>query len=70
MIPFDITAKAHKQESIRIDADYMNKNFEKYIRAYNIDDFDKTLIDRLRMMLHKSFAQLSQDEQRCQTNFG
>ena len=65
VIPFDITAKAHKQESIRIDADYMNKNFEKYIRAYNIDDFDSTLIDQLRMMLHKSFAQLSQEEQRA-----
>ena len=65
MIPFDLTAKAHKQESIRIDADYMNKNFEKYIRAYNIDDSDKTLIDQLRMMLHKSFAQLSQEEQRA-----
>ena len=65
LIPFDLTAKAHKQESIRIDADYMNKNFEKYIRAYNIDDSDKTLIDQLRMMLHKSFAQLSQEEQRA-----
>lgn len=65
VIPFDITAKAHRQESIRIDADYMNKNFEKYIRAYNIDDFDSTLIDQLRMMLHKSFAQLSQEEQRA-----
>lgn len=64
-IPFDLTAKAHKQESIRIDADYMNKNFEKYIREYNIDDFDKARIDQLRMMLHKSFAQLSQEEQRA-----
>lgn len=64
-LPLDMEPHAHRRQSIRIDADYMNTNFERYTKEYALDDGDSERLEQLKMMLHKSFAQLSQDEQKA-----
>ncbi len=63
-VPFDIESHLIAIDTGRIDADYMNSRFEKYLkelRKYNIDQNQLQLtLDEL----HKSFATLSVDEQK------
>ena len=61
-IPFDIDSHITEIDTGRIDADYMNSRFEKYLRVLQSDDEqarEATLAD-----LHRSFTSLSQAEQR------
>ena len=62
-IPFEIDTHLTEMDTGRIDSDYMNSQFEKYLRALDSDvspeEQEKLLAD-----LHKSFAALSQKEQR------
>ena len=43
----------------------MNENFTKWLKALNQDEIDPEELDRLNSELHKSFASLTQDDQRC-----
>ncbi len=63
-VPFDIDGHLTEIDTGRIDADYMNARFEKYLRALGQDDFDKEQLQGLVDELHKSFASLTQDEQK------
>ena len=61
-IPFDIDSHITEIDTGRIDADYMNSRFEKYLKVLQSGDekaMEATLAD-----LHRSFASLSQEDQR------
>jgi type I restriction enzyme R subunit len=63
-VPFDIDGHITEIDTGRIDADYMNARFKKYLRALEQDDFDKEQLQGTKDELHKSFASLTQDEQK------
>lgn len=61
-IPFDIDSHITEIDTGKIDADYMNSRFEKYIKVLQSGDGpteEETLAE-----LHRSFASLSQEDQR------
>lgn len=61
-IPFDIDSHITEIDTGKIDADYMNTRFEKYLKVLQSGDElakENTLAD-----LHRSFASLSQEEQK------
>lgn len=62
-VPYDVQIHITEYDTAKIDADYMNSRFEKFIKLiqgeYNQDTLDKTLTE-----LHKSFAMLSPEEQK------
>jgi len=47
-----------------IDADYMNSRFDKFFKLWQQGDYDQAAMDQVLRNLHKSFAMLSQIEQR------
>ena len=60
-VPYDIDGHLTEIDTGRIDTDYMNSNFVKWLKALNAgDDGLKEATEEL----HRSFAILSQDEQR------
>jgi type I restriction enzyme R subunit len=63
-VPFDIDGHITEIDTGRIDADYMNARFEKYLKALTQDDFDNEEFQNTVDELHKSFASLTQDEQK------
>ena len=61
-IPYDIDGYLTEIDTDKIDADYMNTRFEKYLKTLqdgNADEIQKTLSE-----LHRSFASLTQEEQK------
>ncbi len=58
--PFDIDTYITEIDTGRIDTDYMNANFSKWLKA--IANNEST--DALESELHRSFASLSQEEQK------
>jgi type I restriction enzyme R subunit len=61
-IPYDIDSHITERDTGKIDADYMNSRFEKYLKELQSGDEharEKTLVE-----LQRSFSSLSQDEQR------
>lgn len=60
-IPYDLDGHLTEIDTGRIDADYMNANFDKWLKALNEDDGD---IEAASKELHRSFATLSQEEQK------
>lgn len=61
-IPFDINSHITEIDTGKIDADYMNSRFEKYLRVLHSGDGpakEATLAE-----LHRSFTSLSQEDQR------
>ena len=63
-IPFDIESHLVAIDTGRIDTNYMNSRFEKYLKELRQKDID---IDQLQLTLdelHKSFATLSNEEQK------
>ncbi len=61
-IPFDIDSHITESDTGKIDADYMNSRFQKYLKVLQSGDQaakETTLAD-----LHRSFASLSQEEQK------
>jgi type I restriction enzyme R subunit len=64
-VPFDITGHLTEIDTGKIDADYMNSRFDKYLKLMNLDPQpSKELIDQALDDLHKTFATLTQEEQR------
>ena len=62
-VPFDIANHLTEIDTGKIDADYMNSRFQKYLKTLQAgaDNADiKSAVDEL----HKSFASLSQEEQK------
>ena len=67
-VPFDLSGHLTEIDTGRIDADYMNARFDKYLKIVEqgVDD------DEIRNTvneLHKSFATLSQEEQKVANRF-
>ena len=61
-IPFEIDSHITEIDTGKIDADYMNSRFEKYLKVLQSGDVpakEATLAE-----LHRSFASLSQEDQR------
>ncbi|WP_020397154.1 type I restriction endonuclease subunit R, EcoR124 family [Thiolinea disciformis] len=62
-IPFDISGYLTEIDTGKIDADYMNSRFEKYLKELHQHQ-DQTSIELTLNELHKSFASLTQVEQK------
>ncbi|OOF11731.1 DEAD/DEAH box helicase [Salinivibrio sp. PR5] len=62
-IPFDLVGHLTEIDTGRIDSDYMNSRFEKYLRVLN-SGVSKEEAERTLNELHQSFSSLSQDEQK------
>ena len=63
-VPYDLVGYITEIDTGRIDADYMNKRFEKYLKLIQNDEATKELIEQALNELHKSFATLNQEEQK------
>lgn len=62
-IPYDIDANIMEIDTLTIDTDYMNSRFTKYIRAIS-DGADNETVSSVLEDLHRSFAMLTQEEQK------
>ena len=62
-VPFDIDTRIIEHDSEKIDKDYMNSRFEKYIKLL-AEDVSKEEVEKLRKELHASFSMLSQERQK------
>jgi type I restriction enzyme R subunit len=63
-VPFDIDGYLTEIDTGIIDADYMNSRFEKYLKTLQQAGIDPTDLQQTLDELHKSFASLSQEEQK------
>lgn len=61
-VPFDIDGYLTQIDTGIIDADYMNSRFEKYLKILKSGDIDQ--VQKTLDELHKSFASLTQEEQK------
>jgi type I restriction enzyme R subunit len=63
-IPFEIEGYLTEIDTQKIDADYMNSRFEKYLKNLKKENIDAAELQNTLDELHKSFAFLSQEEQK------
>ena len=63
-IPFEIDGYITEIDTGVIDAGYMNSRFDKYLKTLKQEDADSEQIQKTLDELHKSFATLTQDEQK------
>jgi type I restriction enzyme R subunit len=69
-VPFEIDGHLTEIDTGKIDADYMNSRFDKYLKLKNLDPRpSRELIDNALSDLHKTFATLTQEEQKYATIF-
>lgn len=61
--PYDIEIHITEYDTAKIDADYMNSRFEKFLKLIQ-GEYDQEALDRTLKDLHKSFSMLSQEEQK------
>lgn len=67
-VPFEIDGYLTEIDTDKIDSDYMNSRFTKYLKA--LHDGEKALsVEEALNELHKSFAALTHDEQRIANIF-
>jgi len=62
-MPFDIDYRLVEKDTGRIDRDYLNNNFQRYIRLQE-DSGDPVERERVKNDLHRFFATLTADQQR------
>ena len=63
-VPFDLVGYITEIDTGRIDAAYMNSRFEKYLKNLHQTDVTEEQLQASLDELHKSFATLTQDEQK------
>lgn len=63
-VPFDLVGYITEIDTGRIDAAYMNSRFEKYLKNLHQADITEEQLQSSLDELHKSFATLTQDEQK------
>ncbi|MCF6263590.1 MAG: HsdR family type I site-specific deoxyribonuclease [Xanthomonadales bacterium] len=63
-VPFEIDGYLTEIDTDVIDADYMNTRFDKYLKALKQEGVDSEQIQNNVDELHKSFATLTQEEQK------
>lgn len=63
-VPFEIDGYLTEIDTGKIDSDYMNSRFEKFLKILTQDDVDEAEMRKTLDDLHKSFAMLTQEEQK------
>ena len=63
-VPYDIDGYLTTIDTDKIDADYMNSRFEKYLKLLHADGSAAAELKKAEDELHKTFATLSQEEQK------
>lgn len=63
-VPYEIEGYLTEINTDKIDAEYMNTRFEKYIRSLNDENLNKNELQKTLDELHKTFASLTQEEQK------
>lgn len=63
-IPYDITGYLTTIDTDDIDVDYMNSRFDKYLKLLTQEGAGAEAIKQAKDELHKTFATLSQEEQK------
>lgn len=68
-VPYDIDIHLTEAETGKIDYDYMNSRFEKYLKELRSVNVDEERLGKVLDELHKSYATLSQEEQHYADSF-
>lgn len=63
-VPYDLVGYITEIDTGRIDSDYMNSRFDKYIKLLSVEGTTKEALEQAETELHKTFAILSQEEQK------
>ncbi len=63
-VPFDLVGYLTEIDTGVIDANYMNSRFDKYLKLIQQEGSDKELVEDALNDLHKTFATLTQEEQK------
>ncbi len=63
-IPYDIDSYLTEINTGKIDIDYMNSRFDKYLKLLNSDESTEDAKNKALAELHKTFAMLNQEEQK------
>lgn len=63
-VPYDLEGYITEIDTGLIDSDYMNSRFAKYIKLLSIEGATQEAIEQAETELHKTFATLSQEEQK------
>ncbi len=63
-IPYDIDGSLIEIDDGRIDSDYINSKFTKFLKALKYDECSDEELEKALNGLHKSFASLSQEQQK------
>lgn len=63
-VPFEIDGYLTQIDTGRIDTDFMNSRFDKYLKMLKQENIDPEQLQSEMNALHKSFASLTQEEQK------
>ena len=63
-VPYDLAGYITEIDTGLIDSDYMNSRFDKYIKLLNGNGASADAIEKAENELHKTFAMLTQEEQK------
>lgn len=63
-VPYDLVGYITEIDTGKIDADYMNSRFTKYFKLLNGEGTDREALAQAEAELHKTFASLTQEEQK------
>ena len=63
-VPYDLEGYITEIDTGLIDSDYMNSRFDKYIKLLNVEGATQETVEQAETELHKTFATLSQEEQK------
>lgn len=63
-VPYDIAGYITEIDTGRIDADYMNSRFDKYLKLLHGDEANTEAVEAAEAELHKTFATLGKEEQK------
>ena len=64
MAPYDLESYITEMYTGVIDSDYMNSRFDKYLKLLRAEDVSEEDVERAESELNKSFAMLTQEEQK------
>lgn len=63
-VPYDLVGYITEIDTGLIDSDYMNSRFDKYVKLINAEGTTQEAVEQAETELHKTFATLSQEEQK------
>ena len=64
MAPYDLESYITEMDTGVIDSDYMNSRFDKYLKLLRAEDVSEEDVERAESELNKTFAMLTQEEQK------